>query len=123
MRGRRPKYSRDTEPASAPPDVPEAVEQEAVKIATAAVKIPVHDEDGDAVRVSCSLCPYKTEPFVTVELAEEMLAEHMTASHRNDIGTALEAKGGAPWCEYCQAPARPTRDGKHRCQCRMEKAR
>ncbi len=24
------------------------------------------------------------------------------------------------WCKHCNAVARPTKDGKHRCQCRRE---
>lgn len=108
------------EPASVPPEVPAEVEQEAVKIAVASEKIPARYEGRDAVRVSCAVCPFKTEVYASVDIAEAELAEHMAAAHRNDIGRSLEAKGGAPWCGYCQAPSSPTRDGKHGCQCRME---
>jgi len=32
-----------------------------------------------------------------------------------------EAKEAPGMCAHCKATARPTRDGKHKCQCRTEK--
>ena len=31
------------------------------------------------------------------------------------------AKEEPDWCGYCNAQVRPTRDGRHKCQCRTEK--
>ena len=32
-----------------------------------------------------------------------------------------DGKNDPDWCSRCDALARPTKDGKHKCQCRREK--
>lgn len=57
------------------------------------------------------------------EIARDPLLEQPDQSDPPaDVDRVVEVQTpeSESWCGFCKAPLRPTRDGKHRCQCRME---
>ena len=74
-----------------------------------------------------------TDPVVEIDPKDAEI-EHLRADNKDlrltvdDLMTQLEAPAEptqkakpVDWCDHCKAPAQPTADGKHHCQCRQER--